>query len=94
MNLHITTKELNASGKLFFNVRGEYISVLTAAEIRPESTGVVKLGYNAGLYGWNYDVYMIVKKTGVYYIVCGHRNLPKRIVKWSLDDLEEILAAD
>ena len=62
MNLHITTKQLNESGKIFFIVGAESARLLTCAACQPGITGAVKLGYNAGVYGWNYDVYMLVKK--------------------------------
>ena len=94
MNLHVTTKQLNESGKLFFMVGGENAHLLRCAEGHPGQTGCTKLGYNSGVYGWNYDVYMLVKKTGVYYIVTGYRNFPKRLVKWSREDLEKALAAE
>ena len=94
MNLQITTKQLNESGKTFFIVGAESARLLTCAACQPGITGAVKLGYNAGMHGWNYDVYMLVKKTGVYYIVSGYRNFPKRLVGWSREDLEKALAAD
>lgn len=94
MNLRVTTKELNASGKLFIYVDGENAHLLRCAECHPGQTGAVKLGYNYGYYGWNYDLYMLVKKTGIYYIVTGYRNFPKRLVKWSREDLEKALAAE
>ena len=68
--------------------------LLTYAACYPSKTGVIKLGYNAGVYGWNYDVYVAVKKSGVYHILIGHRNLPKGCIQWTGEDLEEILAAD
>lgn len=94
MNLHITTKELNASGKIFFKVARENEDLLNNAVCFPGQTGLVKLGYNGGIYGWNYDVYMLVKKTGIYYIICGYSNFPKKIVKWSREQLEKMLAAE
>ena len=94
MNIQITTKALNESRKLFFLVRPEDYDLLRWAALNTAKTGVVKMGYNYGVYGWNYTVYVMVKKIGVYYIVRGQYNLPKRLVKWTREDLENALAAE
>ena len=94
MNLYVTTKELNASGKLFFDVGRGNEDLLEYGVCFPGKTGLIRIGYNSGIYGWNYSVYMLVKKTGVYYIISGYRNMPKRVVHWSREDLEKMLAAD
>lgn len=41
------------------------------------TTFVSKSGYNAGIYGWNWDAYII---NGVVFC-CGYRNLPGSITK-------------
>ena len=94
MNIQVTTKGLNASRKLFFLVDPEDGDLLRVACRNTPKTGVVKMGYNAGVYGWNYTLYAMVKKTGVYYIVSGRRNLPKRIVRWSREYFEKMMAVE
>lgn len=41
--------------------------------------GCARLGYGAGLYGWNYDAYLIDDARGNYAVVCtGYRSIPGR----------------
>ena len=39
--------------------------------------GIDRIGYNSGIYGWNWDAYII---NGVVFC-CGYRNLPGSITK-------------
>ena len=94
MNLHISTKQLNESGKLFFTVGPENDYFLFNAQHLYGKNNVAHIGTNWGLYGRNYDLYILVNKTGIYHIICGCSNFPKRRVKWSREDLEKALAAD
>lgn len=39
--------------------------------------GCARLGYGAGVYGWNYDAYLIDDARGNYAMVCtGYRSIP------------------
>lgn len=39
--------------------------------------GCARLGYGAGVYGWNYDAYLIYDARGNYAMVCtGYRSIP------------------
>ena len=44
-----------------------------ACELENLLSGVDPIGYNAGIYGWNYDVYVI----GAVCILTGYRGLKK-----------------
>lgn len=68
------------------DLKGERCYVLGYAELKAlfTSAGIDPIAYNAGVYGWNYDVYMFNSDEGRIYILTGYRGMFGRRIDFDL----------
>lgn len=50
----------------------QYYTVILASGVENLLNRLSPIGYNSGVYGWNWDCY----KVGKYYVVSGYRSFP------------------